>query len=116
MLKFLESLAKDGQKICTPVREGSKKQLDLSRFIRRPERLAGSGNPAAAAQRPAGPVHAWPEARDRRIIDETSVLQLLVRQQAPDLEGALERDPTSFTVDPGVLQPLQAYRTCSWRS
>ncbi|HEY9071397.1 MAG TPA: DUF4175 family protein [Candidatus Ozemobacteraceae bacterium] len=109
MLKFLESLAKDGQKICTTCSGGEQKQLDLSRFIRRALnvsrdqetlllQLNGLPGQFMRGQKPA----------IEGIIDETSVLQLLVRQQATDLEGALETlIRSSFTVDPGVLQPLQ---------
>jgi len=109
MLKFLESLSKDGQKICNTCSGSQQKQLDLSRFIRRTLNVArdqetlllqlnGLPGQFTRGQKPA----------IEGIIDEISVLQMLVKQQGADLEEALETlVRSSFTMDPIVLQPLQ---------
>lgn len=109
MLKFLESLSKSGQKICNSCSGGQQQQLDLSRFIRRALnvsrdqeklllQLNGLPMQFMRGQKPAV----------EGIIEETSVLQVIVRQQASDLENALETlVRSSFTIDPTVLQPLQ---------
>lgn len=109
MLKFLESLAKSGQKICNTCSGGQRQQLDLSRFVRRSLDVArdqeklllqlnGLPGQFMRGQKPAV----------EGIIDETSVLQVIVRQQAADLENALETlVRSSFSIDPSVLQPLQ---------
>ncbi|HQG27522.1 MAG TPA: hypothetical protein PLY73_03125, partial [Candidatus Ozemobacteraceae bacterium] len=84
-------------------------QLDLSRFVRRSLDVArdqeklllqlnGLPGQFMRGQKPAV----------EGIIDETSVLQVIVRQQAADLENALETlVRSSFSIDPSVLQPLQ---------
>ncbi|MBF0408712.1 MAG: hypothetical protein HQM10_15300 [Candidatus Riflebacteria bacterium] len=112
MLKFLESLAKDGEKVCQKCTGGSAPQLDLSRFIRRSLkvshdqenllfRLDGLPSQFMRGQMPAI------EGR----IEEISALQLLVKKQAENLEDALDTFiRTSFSISPDVLQPLKGVR------
>lgn len=110
MLKFLEALRKDGQKICQACSGGgAAPQLDLSRFIRRAiqvsrdqefllQQLQGLPDQFMRGQRPA----------IEGTIDEVSVLQVLVKDQAKSLEEGLETlVRTSFMVDPEVLDSLK---------
>lgn len=110
MLKFLEALRKEGQKICQACSGGgAAPQLDLSRFIRRAiqvsrdqefllQQLQGLPDQFMRGQRPA----------IEGTIDEVSVLQVLVKEQAKSLEEGLETlVRTSFMVDPEVLDSLK---------
>ncbi|NLI77189.1 MAG: hypothetical protein GX442_12200 [Candidatus Riflebacteria bacterium] len=111
MLTFLEALKKDGQKICQTCSGGGGQppQLDLSRFIRKAiqasrdqeqllQQLQGVPDQFMRGQRPGV----------EGIIDEVSVLQVLVKDQGRALEEALETlVRTSFSVNPEVLEPLK---------
>jgi|GEM_PF-824626 len=109
MLHFLRSLAKEGQKICNSCSGGETPQLDLSRFVRKAinvsrdqERLLiqtdGMPSRFMRGQKPA----------IEGIIDECSMLQLLVKRQGQDLEDALETlVKSSFSVNPQILDPLK---------
>jgi hypothetical protein len=108
VLKFLESLAKEGQNMCNSCNGSPGKQLDLSRFIRRAlqvshdqEKLLNSldGFPGQfmRGQMPAI------EGR----IDETSYLQLLVKTQGQNLHDALDAFVrSSFSINPEIMTPL----------
>jgi hypothetical protein len=109
MLKFLESLKKSTQQICTACQSGQPPQLDLSNFIRRAlrvshdqEKLVGSldGMPGQFMR------GQHPEIEG--LIDQVSYLQVLVKQQGARLEYDLEQFiRSSFAIDPVVVESVK---------
>ncbi|HNV71250.1 MAG TPA: hypothetical protein PKO06_16215, partial [Candidatus Ozemobacteraceae bacterium] len=110
MLKFLESLSKEGKKVCEACSGGGQQQqLDLSRYVKRAlqvsfdqetliKRLDGIPGQFMRGQMPAV------EGR----VDECSMQELLVKKQAQDLETALDTlVRSSFTIDPDVMNHLK---------
>lgn len=109
MLQFLEALKKDSEQICQMCSGGQAKQLDLSMFIRRALRVSHDQEmlfkeiqflPAQfmRGQRP----------EIEGLIDQVSILQVLVRQQGNDLENDLEKFiRSSFSVDPASIEAIK---------
>ncbi len=106
MLKFLESLSKEGKKVCEACSgSGQQQQLDLSRWVKRAlqvsfdqelliRQLDGLPGQFMRGQMPAV------EGR----VDESSMQELLVKKQAQDLENALDTlVRSSFTIDPDLM-------------
>ncbi|MFZ2956489.1 MAG: DUF4175 family protein [Candidatus Ozemobacteraceae bacterium] len=108
MLTFLKSLAKQGEQMCRQCSGGQQPQLDLSRFIRKA--LNVSQDQETLMERLDGLPGQFMRGHVPTIegrIDEVSILQLLVKRQAQDLEDALEAYVrSSFTMSPTVLQPI----------
>ena len=108
MLKFLESLKKDSEQICQQCSGGAPPQIDLSAFIRRALRV--SKDQEMLYQE----ISELPEQfmRGQRpeiegLIDQVSVLQVLVKQQGNELANDLEQYVrSSFAVDPAAIEPI----------
>jgi hypothetical protein len=109
MLKFLESLKKKAQQICTSCQGGAPPQLDLSMFIRRAIRVSKDQEKLwkSIEDQPAQFMRGQrPEIEG--LIDQVSVLQVLVKQQGESLEYDLENFiKTSFAIDPVVVEAIK---------
>ena len=113
MLKFLESLSKDAKKICRSCSGGAQKQLDLSRFIRKALQVS------VDQEKLFRQLDEMPSQfmRGKRpeiegIIDEVSVLQVLVKQQGARLINSVEKYiRSSFAIDPSVLDCVKDTQT-----
>jgi hypothetical protein len=113
MLKFLESLKQNAQQICNSCQGGSPPQLDLSSYILRTiqiskdqeklvESIADFPVQFMRGQRPEIEGH----------IDQVSRLQMLVKQQASDLEYELENFiKSSFAIDPTTIDSIKGTQT-----
>jgi bifunctional DNA-binding transcriptional regulator/antitoxin component of YhaV-PrlF toxin-antitoxin module len=109
MLKFLESLKKDSEQICRQCSGGAPPQIDLSAFIRRALKVSHTQESLYRE------IENLPEQfmRGQRpeiegLIDEVSVLQVLVKQQGSELYDDLEKYVrSSFAVDPAAIEPLR---------
>lgn len=109
MLKFLESLKKDSEQMCQQCSGGSGPQIDLSAFIRRALRVSHDQEMLfkeivnlpdrfMRGQRP----------EIEGLIDQVSVLQVLVKQQGSELDNDLEQYVrSSFAVDPTAIEAIK---------
>lgn len=109
MLKFLEALKKDSEKISQQCSGGQPPQLDLSAFIRRAlqvskdQEMLGKEIRDLPAQFMRGQ---QPEIEG--LIDQVSLLQVLVKQQANELEQDLEKYVrSSFAIDPATIEVIK---------
>jgi hypothetical protein len=108
MLKFLESLKKDSEQISQQCSGGAPPQIDLSAFIRRALRVSKDQEMLYRE------ISELPEQfmRGQRpeiegLIDQVSVLQVLVKQQGNELANDLEQYVrSSFAVDPAAIEPI----------
>jgi len=109
MLKFLEALSKEGQKMCQGASGGQPQQMDLSRFIRKAIQVSRDQETLVLQlQGMSGQFMRGQRPTVEGTIDECSGLQVLVRDQAKSLEDALETlVRSSFSVNPDVLLPLK---------
>lgn len=109
MLKFLEALKKDSEPISQQCSGGQPPQIDLSGFIRRALRVSHDQEMLSReiSDLPAQFMRGQqPEIEG--LIDQVSVLQVLVKQQGNDLEQDLEKYVrSSFAVDPAVIEPVK---------
>ncbi|EKD84406.1 MAG: hypothetical protein ACD_39C00068G0001, partial [uncultured bacterium] len=109
MLKFLDALKKDSEQICQQCSGGAPPQIDLSAFIRRALRVSHDQEMLFRE------ISELPEQfmRGQRpeiegLIDQVSVLQVLVKQQGSELANDLEQYVrSSFAVDPAAIEPIQ---------
>ncbi|MBU1106017.1 MAG: hypothetical protein KKB51_05055 [Candidatus Riflebacteria bacterium] len=109
MLKFLDALKKDSEQICQQCSGGQPPQIDLSAFIRRALRVSHD------QEMLFNEIEELPEQfmRGQRpeiegLIDQVSVLQVLVRQQGSELGNDLEQYVrSSFAVDPAAIEPIR---------
>jgi hypothetical protein len=109
MLKFLESLKQSTQQICQSCKGGQPSQLDLSLYIRKALRV--SFDQEKLAQGIEGYPPQFMRGQRPEIeghIDQISLLQVQVKQQAADLEYELEQFiRSSFSVDPAVIEAIK---------
>ncbi|PKL42430.1 MAG: hypothetical protein CVV41_14935 [Candidatus Riflebacteria bacterium HGW-Riflebacteria-1] len=109
MLKFLDALKKDSEQISQQCSGGAAPQIDLSAFIRRALRVSHDQEMLFRE------ISELPEQfmRGQRpeiegLIDQVSVLQVLIKQQGSELANDLEQYVrSSFAVDPSVIEPIQ---------
>ncbi|EKD81542.1 MAG: chromosome segregation ATPase-like protein [uncultured bacterium] len=109
MLKFLDALKKDSEQISQQCSGGAAPQIDLSAFIRRALRVSHDQEMLFKE------IIDLPEQfmRGQRpeiegLIDQVSVLQVLVKQQGSELANDLEQYVrSSFAVDPSAIEPIQ---------
>ncbi|OGK12800.1 MAG: hypothetical protein A2W80_10395, partial [Candidatus Riflebacteria bacterium GWC2_50_8] len=109
MLKFLDALKKDSEQICQQCSGGAPPQIDLSAFIRRALRVSHDQEMLfrEIAELPEQFMRGQqPEIEG--LIDQVSVLQVLVKQQGSELANDLEQYVrSSFAVDPAAIEPIQ---------
>ncbi len=109
MLKFLEALKKNADQICQQCSGGQSPQLDLSAYIRRALRVSHDQEYLYRE------ISTMPDQFMRGqqpqiegIIDQVSVLQVLVKQQGNELEFDLEKlVKSSFSVDPTAVEAVK---------
>ncbi len=109
MLKFLESLKKDADKICRACSGGQAPQLDLSRFIYRALKVSTDQESLLKKLKfLPGQFMRGSKPEIEGLIDEVSILQVQVKQQGAKLEQSLEKFiKSSFSVDPSVLDSMR---------
>ncbi|EKD82595.1 MAG: chromosome segregation ATPase-like protein, partial [uncultured bacterium] len=109
MLKFLDALKKDSEQISQQCSGGAPPQIDLSAFIRRALRISHDQEMLfrEIAELPEQFMRGQrPEIEG--LIDQVSVLQVLVRQQGSELGNDLEEYVRgSFAVDPAAIEPIR---------
>lgn len=113
MLQFLEALKKNAEQINQQCSGGEAPQLDLSDYIRRALRVSHDQerlyketsmmpNQFMRGQQP----------QIEGIIDQVSLLQVLVKQQGSELENDLEKlVKGSFSVDPTAVESIKNTQT-----
>ena len=109
MLKFLDALKKNAEQICQQCQGGSGSQLDLSAYISRALRVSHDQealyheinempNQFMRGQQP----------QIEGVIDQVSLLQVLVKQQGAELEVDLDQlIKSSFAVDPTAVEAIK---------
>lgn len=109
MLKFLESLKKNAQKICKSCSGGTMPQLDLSDFIRRALNISiNQENLNSKIKDLPSQFMRGQRPEIEGLIDQVSWLQVLVRQQGSKLEYDLEKFvKSSFSVDPTAIEAIK---------
>lgn len=109
MLKFLEALKKNAEQINQQCSSCSGSQLDLSAYIRRALRVSQDQESLFRE------ISAMPDQFMRGqqpqiegIIDQVSLLQVLVKQQGNELEFDLDKlVKSSFSVDPTAVEAIK---------
>ncbi len=109
MLKFLEALKKESEQISQQCSGGSAAQLDLSAYIRRALQVSQDQEKLfKEIEILPGQFMRGQRPEIEGLIDQVSVLQVLVRQQGRDLEYDLESFVrSSFAVDPAAIESIK---------
>jgi hypothetical protein len=108
MLRFLDGLKKQGQKISEACSAGGGQQLDLSRFIRSAIYVSKDQEKLLnmIIDFPGQFMRGHQPAIEG-VIDESSILQLLVKNRAEMLRASLDSFiRTSFVIDPEILDHI----------
>jgi hypothetical protein len=109
MLRFLDSLKKDSQQISQQCSGGGASQLDLSDFIRRALAVSMHQESLNREIRDLPAQFMRGQRPDiEGLIDQVSILQVLVKQQGNELEQDLESFVrSSFAVDPATVEAIK---------
>ena len=109
MLKFLEALKKNADQISQQCNSCAGTQLDLSAYIRRALRVSHDQEylHRDISEMPAQFMRGQ-QPHIEGIIDQVSLLQVLVKQQGSELEYDLEKlVKSSFAVDPTAVEAIK---------
>jgi len=109
MLKFLEALKKNADQISQQCNSCAGSQLDLSAYVRRALRVSHDQEylHREISEMPAQFMRGQ-QPHIEGIIDQVSLLQVLVKQQGNELEYDLEKlVKSSFAVDPTAVEAIK---------